>query len=74
MVFLTQCSRGARHAARVGAYLERFAATTEDSFESELIVGELFANTVEHAPGIVEPSIAWADERALLTVCDTGPG
>jgi anti-sigma regulatory factor (Ser/Thr protein kinase) len=58
----------------IGAYLEEIAGKTEDSFNSELILGELLANTVEHAPGLVELSIAWTDEHALLTVCDTGPG
>jgi anti-sigma regulatory factor (Ser/Thr protein kinase) len=58
----------------IAAYLEQIAGKSEDSFKSELVLGELLANTVEHAPGLVELSIAWTDEHALLTVRDTGPG
>ena len=41
---------------------------------SELIVGELLANTVAHAPGLVELTVEFDDERSVLTVRDSGPG
>lgn len=63
------------HAARVevGEYLRTFADEA-DIFTSELIVGELLANTVEHAPGLVHLTVDWSNEQPLLTVRDNGPG
>jgi PAS domain S-box-containing protein len=66
----------AAHAARreVGAYMERIAGKTEQTFMSELVVGELLANTVEHAPGLVDLTIEWTHDHVVLTVSDRGPG
>jgi anti-sigma regulatory factor (Ser/Thr protein kinase) len=66
----------AAHVARreVAAYLHRLCGETEHTFASELIVGELHANTVEHAPGLVDVSIEWTGERFVLVVRDSGPG
>jgi anti-sigma regulatory factor (Ser/Thr protein kinase) len=47
---------------------------SEGADSSELIVGELLANTVEHAPGPVEVAIAWIASQPVLIVRDTGPG
>ena len=58
----------------VMAYLRAMAPTSENLFEVELIIGELFANTVQHAPGLVEVRVEWSKERPELTVRDTGPG
>jgi len=56
------------------AYLKRMAANHDEIFNSELVLGEILANTVEHAPGLVELSIDWTGEKPVLTVRDTGPG
>jgi PAS domain S-box-containing protein len=66
----------AAHVARleVATYLQRVCGVTEETFASELIVGELLANTVAHAPGLVELTVEFDDERSVLTVRDSGPG
>ena len=63
------------HAARVevGEYLRTFGNEAE-VFTSELIVGELLANTVEHAPGLVHMTVDWSREQPMLVVRDNGPG
>ena len=50
------------------------AAEDADVFTAELILGELLANTVEHAPGFVEVLIDWTQEHPLVRVRDSGPG
>ena len=42
--------------------------------DSELIVGELLANTVEHAPGLVEVELEVEGSDIVLRVSDSGPG
>ena len=42
--------------------------------DSELIVGELLANTVEHAPGLVEVEFEREGDGLVLTISDSGPG
>ncbi|MBD5654156.1 MAG: SpoIIE family protein phosphatase, partial [Candidatus Eremiobacteraeota bacterium] len=69
-------SAQAAHVMRqeIAAYLEQPAGGSEDASNCELIVGELLANTVEHAPGLVELAIEWTHEHAILTVSDNGAG
>jgi len=64
------------HNARkaLAEYLASRAANASDLYEAELVIGEAIANTVEHAPGLVEVFIDWRAERPALTVRDTGPG
>ncbi|HEV7179474.1 MAG TPA: SpoIIE family protein phosphatase [Candidatus Baltobacteraceae bacterium] len=64
------------HAARrqIVAYLQQFVAESSDVFVAELIAGELLANTVEHAPGLVEICIDWSAEKPVMSVRDAGPG
>jgi serine phosphatase RsbU (regulator of sigma subunit)/integral membrane sensor domain MASE1/anti-sigma regulatory factor (Ser/Thr protein kinase) len=64
------------HSARheVMSYIQRFARANEDLFTAELILGEILANTVEHAPGLVNMEIDWTDSSPVVTVLDTGPG
>jgi PAS domain S-box-containing protein len=66
----------AAHVARreIGAYIHRIGGDTEAAYASELIVGEVLANTVEHAPGLVHLVIEWADAQPVLIVRDSGPG
>ena len=64
------------HASRreIMAHLRRIAAETDRLFDVELIVGEIFANTVRHAPGLVEVRIEARRDGLVLTVRDSGPG
>lgn len=56
------------------AFLKHYARHEEDIFAAELILGELLANTVEHAPGLVEVEIDWTGTAPIARVVDTGPG
>jgi len=56
------------------AYLRRMAANPAEVFNAELILGEILANTVEHAPGLVEVHIDWSADKPAVTIRDTGPG
>lgn len=64
------------HASRreIITYVRQMAADPEEVFTGELVLGEILANTVEHAPGIVEVHIDWTSETPVVTVRDTGPG
>jgi serine phosphatase RsbU (regulator of sigma subunit)/integral membrane sensor domain MASE1/anti-sigma regulatory factor (Ser/Thr protein kinase) len=64
------------HSARheVMAYIRRVAGESDDVMRTELILGEILANTVEHAPGMVNVEIDWTGQFPLLTVVDAGPG
>lgn len=67
------------HAAHISrralvAFIRRFAADPSALFTAEIILGEILANSVEHAPGLVEVQIDWTGEKPVLTVVDTGPG
>ena len=55
-------------------FLRAFVASEDDLFHSELILGEVLANTVEHAPGLVDIEIDWSGEYPIVTITDTGPG
>ena len=58
----------------VGDYLRRLCGDTEDTFTCELIVDELLANTVEHAPGLVRMAVGWNGQHPVLVVRDNEPG
>jgi PAS domain S-box-containing protein len=58
----------------VMTYLRRIASDSENFFAVELVIGEIFANTVQHAPGLVEVRVEWREEHPVITVRDTGPG
>jgi PAS domain S-box-containing protein len=64
------------HAARreIMAFLRDLAASAEQLFACELVLGEILANTVEHAPGLVEVTIDWSARKPVVCVRDTGPG
>jgi PAS domain S-box-containing protein len=57
----------------LAAYLRSLAADAERVFSAELVIGEILANTVEHAPGMVEVTIDWRNQQPRLTVRDSGP-
>ena len=64
------------HVARleVTSYLRALANDAAAVSEAELVIGELLANTVEHAPGLVEVSIDWEAAEPILRVRDSGSG
>ena len=58
----------------LAAYTEGLNVETETAFAAQVILGEALANTVQHAPGMVEVSIDCLDESLMMTVRDHGPG
>jgi serine phosphatase RsbU (regulator of sigma subunit)/anti-sigma regulatory factor (Ser/Thr protein kinase) len=56
------------------SFLSRFVAPDADLFPAELILGELLANAVEHAPGPVHVELAWRGDAPFLIVRDNGDG
>jgi PAS domain S-box-containing protein len=66
----------AAHVMRVevGDYLRGLCGDHEDAYACEVIVGELLANTVEHAPGHVHMIVEWNGTHPVLVVRDSGPG
>ena len=56
------------------SFLSRFVAADADLFPAELILGELLANAVEHAPGPVHVELGWRDDAPFLIVRDNGEG
>ena len=55
-------------------FMRAFTASPDELFRAELILGEVLANTVEHAPGRVDVEIDWTATNPTVTVLDTGPG
>jgi len=55
-------------------FMRRFGVSEDDLFRAELVLGELLANTVKHAPGPVTLEIDWSADRPVVSVCDKGPG
>ncbi len=47
---------------------------SDGAFETEVIIGEILANTVRHAPGIVEVRLELNDSVATITFSDSGAG
>ena len=68
----------AREATRARTSIRRFLALHADAGSdldaAELIVGELVANVIRHAPGAVGIHVSWDDDEAVLVVSDRGPG
>lgn len=58
----------------IARFMRYFAPADGDLFRAELIIGEVLANTVEHAPGTVHVEIDWTDLHPVITVRDGGPG
>jgi PAS domain S-box-containing protein len=55
-------------------FLRQFTADASTLASAELILGELLANTVEHAAGLVEIHIDWSEDQPVVRILDTGPG
>jgi anti-sigma regulatory factor (Ser/Thr protein kinase) len=69
----------AREATRARIAVRSFFAEQADAARSdldaaELIVGELVANVIRHAPGAIGIHASWKDDEAVLIVTDRGPG
>ncbi|HLW37366.1 MAG TPA: ATP-binding protein, partial [Candidatus Eremiobacteraceae bacterium] len=64
------------HASRheLMKFVRRFLSSDEQLFRIELIIGEILANTVEHAPGLVNVDIDWSGRHPVMTIVDSGPG
>jgi anti-sigma regulatory factor (Ser/Thr protein kinase) len=56
------------------SFLRQHAAADADLFTTELILGELLTNAVEHAPGRIDVRIDWAGDQPTLRVRDAGRG
>jgi len=56
------------------SFIRRLATSNDDLFSVELIFGEILANTVKHAPGLVSVDIDWGGAHPLVTIVDSGPG
>jgi PAS domain S-box-containing protein len=56
------------------ARLRESASAISDFAAAELIFGELVGNVVRHAPGPIDITLEWKDDRAILHVIDRGPG
>lgn len=57
---------------QVVEYVRRSASAKPDLFAVESIIGELIANTVDHAPGPVHIDIDWTAGSPTLSVHDRG--
>jgi signal transduction histidine kinase len=55
-------------------FLAADANERSDLDAAELIVGELIANAIRHAPGSVGIHVGWEGDEAVLVVSDRGPG
>jgi PAS domain S-box-containing protein len=55
-------------------FIRGLLSSEDDLFRIELIIGEILANTVKHAPGLVTVDIDWSGAQPALTIVDTGPG
>lgn len=49
-------------------------ADPDTAFAAQIILGEALANTVEHAPGMVQVAIECSEENLVITTRDRGPG
>jgi anti-sigma regulatory factor (Ser/Thr protein kinase) len=58
----------------IASFMRSFAPREEELFAAELIIGEVLANTVEHAPGSVRVDIDWTGINSVVTIVDAGPG
>jgi anti-sigma regulatory factor (Ser/Thr protein kinase) len=54
------------------AFLKREASADSDFHAAELIVGELLANVVKHAPGSFEIGVFWEHGYAVFEISDGG--
>ena len=65
-------ARAARH--ELMRFVRHHAIDADSVFTAELILGEILANTVEHAPGLVEVTVDWTGEKPVVIALDMGSG
>jgi len=58
----------------IASFMRSFAPSEQEMFAAELVIGEVLANTVEHAPGSVRVDLDWTGTNPIVTVVDAGPG
>jgi anti-sigma regulatory factor (Ser/Thr protein kinase) len=58
----------------LSAYLERHARPGSDLAGADLVLGELLANAVRHAPGPAWVRVDWSESSPRVEVHDLGPG
>ncbi|HVA27511.1 MAG TPA: SpoIIE family protein phosphatase, partial [Candidatus Baltobacteraceae bacterium] len=58
----------------IAEYLRELASDESDTEAAELVIGELIANAVRHAPSLVEVSVDWSSDDPIVVVCDHGGG
>ncbi|MGH7330338.1 MAG: SpoIIE family protein phosphatase, partial [Polyangiaceae bacterium] len=63
-----------RMRAQIVAYLRDGAVDQGELDLAEIVVGEIVANAVSYAPGLIELSIDWSEEKPVLKVVDVGVG
>jgi PAS domain S-box-containing protein len=63
-----------RSRLEITSYLHSLASDRMQIFPAELVIGEAIANTVEHAPGLVEVYLDWRETKPVLFIRDAGPG
>jgi PAS domain S-box-containing protein len=56
------------------SFVRGFVTSDDELYRFELLIGEILANTVKHAPGLVTVEIDWGRKIPLMTIHDTGPG
>src|SRR5579872_263562 len=56
------------------SFVRGFVTSDEELYRFELLIGEILANTVKHAPGLVTVEIDWGRSVPVMTIHDTGPG
>ncbi len=56
------------------SFVRRFVTADDELYRLELLIGEILANTVKHAPGLVTVEIDWSRKVPIMTIHDTGPG
>ncbi len=59
---------------QLARFLRADGSADSDFAAAEVIIGELVANVVRHAPGPVRFWIGWGGGDAKLVVQDSGPG
>ncbi len=58
----------------IAEFMRPLASNDDELFGAELIIGEALANTVEHAPGLVNVDFDWTNVHPIVTISDIGPG
>jgi len=59
---------------QIGDMLRRFGATEGETYDAELVFGELIGNVVRHADGEIEAALDLSGDAPVLHVLDRGPG